>query len=114
MPCPRACAKTSPLRELALKAQRLSNLQNREKKVPIRITHGERVIDPSTGLTKRQLADYYTKVADWMLPLLPIDRYRSFVRPMASKVNSSFSATLPVWRSLISKRFSAHRENRQC
>ena len=36
----------------------------------IRITHGERVIDSSTGLTKRQLADYYTKVADWMLPLL--------------------------------------------
>jgi bifunctional non-homologous end joining protein LigD len=37
---------------------------------PVRITHGERVIDPSTGLTKRQLAEYYTRVADRMLPLL--------------------------------------------
>lgn len=45
----------------------------------IRITRGERVIDLSTGLTKRHLADYYTRVADWMLPLLH-DRLVSLVR----------------------------------
>jgi bifunctional non-homologous end joining protein LigD len=44
-----------------------------------RITHGERVIDPSTGLTKRQLADYYARVADWILPVLH-DRPVSLVR----------------------------------
>jgi len=49
------------------------------RKTPIRITHGERVIDPSTGLTKRQLADYYVRVADWMLPLIH-DRPVSLVR----------------------------------
>lgn len=49
------------------------------RKTQIRITHGERVIDPSTGLTKRQLADYYARVGDWMLPLLH-DRPVSLVR----------------------------------
>jgi bifunctional non-homologous end joining protein LigD len=49
------------------------------RKTQIRITHGERVIDPSTGLTKRQLAAYYARVADWMLPLLH-DRPVSLVR----------------------------------
>jgi|LNAP01.1.fsa_nt_gb bifunctional non-homologous end joining protein LigD len=49
------------------------------RKTQIRITHGERVIDPSTGLTKGQLAEYYARVADWMLPLLH-DRPVSLVR----------------------------------
>jgi bifunctional non-homologous end joining protein LigD len=36
----------------------------------VRITHPERVIDESTGLTKLDLARYYADVADWMLPHL--------------------------------------------
>lgn len=36
----------------------------------VRITHGERVIDPSSGLTKQVLADYYAAVAPAMLPHL--------------------------------------------
>jgi len=36
----------------------------------IRITHGERVIDASSGLTKLALARYYERVADAMLPHL--------------------------------------------
>lgn len=36
----------------------------------IRITHGDRVIDPSSGLTKRELVEYYARVAPRMLPLL--------------------------------------------
>ena len=35
-----------------------------------RVTHGARVIDPSTGLTKIDLVRYYESVADWMLPHL--------------------------------------------
>ena len=35
-----------------------------------RITHGERVIDPSTGLTKADLVRYYALVAPLMLPHL--------------------------------------------
>lgn len=35
-----------------------------------KVTHGDRVIDPSTGLTKLDLVRYYESVADWMLPHL--------------------------------------------
>jgi len=36
----------------------------------IPVTHGERVIDPSSGLTKLDLVRYYESVADWILPHL--------------------------------------------
>ncbi len=36
----------------------------------MRITHGERVIDPSTGFTKQDLIEYYAGVAPLMLPHL--------------------------------------------
>ncbi len=36
----------------------------------MRITHGERVIDPSTGFTKKDLIEYYASVAPLMLPHL--------------------------------------------
>jgi bifunctional non-homologous end joining protein LigD len=36
----------------------------------IKVTHGERVIDPSTGLTKLELVRYYESVAEWILPHL--------------------------------------------
>jgi bifunctional non-homologous end joining protein LigD len=36
----------------------------------LKVTHGERVIDPSTGLKKIDLVRYYESIADWMLPYL--------------------------------------------
>ncbi len=36
--------------------------------VPVRLTHPSKVLDPETGLTKQQLADFYWTVADRMLP----------------------------------------------
>jgi bifunctional non-homologous end joining protein LigD len=36
----------------------------------IRFTHGDKVIDRSTGLTKMDLLRYYAQVAEWMLPHL--------------------------------------------
>ncbi|MBP6777025.1 MAG: non-homologous end-joining DNA ligase, partial [Piscinibacter sp.] len=36
----------------------------------IKVSHPERVIDPSTGVTKLELVRYYESVADWMLPHL--------------------------------------------
>ena len=36
----------------------------------LRITHGERVVDPRTGVTKRQLIEHYAAVAALMLPHL--------------------------------------------
>jgi len=47
--------------------------------LPIKITHPERVIDQSTGLTKLDLVRYYDSVADWLLPHLK-DRPVSLVR----------------------------------
>lgn len=36
----------------------------------IRLTHPERVIDPVSGATKRDLADYCIRISDWLLPQL--------------------------------------------
>jgi bifunctional non-homologous end joining protein LigD len=36
----------------------------------LKVTHGSRVIDPSTGLTKLDLVRYYAEVAPWVLPHL--------------------------------------------
>ncbi|MGM9487044.1 DNA ligase D [Ideonella sp. YS5] len=36
----------------------------------VRVSHGERVIDESTGLTKLDLVRYYESVAEWILPHL--------------------------------------------
>ena len=38
----------------------------------LKITHPERVIDPTTGITKLDLVRYYESVADWMLPHLAV------------------------------------------
>ena len=32
------------------------------------VTHPERVIDASTGITKLELVRYYESIADWMVP----------------------------------------------
>jgi len=45
----------------------------------IRLTHPERVIDASSGATKRDLADYYIRICDWLLPQLA-DRPVALVR----------------------------------
>jgi bifunctional non-homologous end joining protein LigD len=44
-----------------------------------RITHPEKVIDPDSGVTKHQLAEYYLEVADHILPHIA-DRPLSVVR----------------------------------
>jgi bifunctional non-homologous end joining protein LigD len=36
----------------------------------LKVTHGSRVIDPSTGLTKLDMVRYYAEVAGWALPHL--------------------------------------------
>jgi bifunctional non-homologous end joining protein LigD len=45
----------------------------------VRITHPDRVIDPGSGITKLQLAQYYASVAEWILPELK-DRPVALVR----------------------------------
>jgi bifunctional non-homologous end joining protein LigD len=36
----------------------------------VHLTHPDKVLFPDHNLTKRDLADYYTKVADWILPYI--------------------------------------------
>lgn len=36
----------------------------------LRLTHPDRVIDPTIGATKRQVAEYYAAVSQWILPQL--------------------------------------------
>ena len=38
--------------------------------LPVKITHGERVMDTHSGVTKAELAAYYHAVSPWMLPHL--------------------------------------------
>ena len=45
----------------------------------IRLTHPEKVLDPESGLTKQQLADYYWGIAEHMLPQIS-NRPLSLVR----------------------------------
>jgi bifunctional non-homologous end joining protein LigD len=45
----------------------------------VRVTHPDRVIDPASGTTKLQLAQYYASVAGWILPELK-DRPVALVR----------------------------------
>lgn len=44
-----------------------------------KISHPERIVDPSTGITKADLVRYYASVADWILPHLK-DRPIAMVR----------------------------------
>jgi bifunctional non-homologous end joining protein LigD len=38
------------------------------KNPEVRLTHPERILWPEEGITKQGLADYYTDIADWILP----------------------------------------------
>jgi bifunctional non-homologous end joining protein LigD len=49
------------------------------KPAPVRLTHPQKVLDASTGVTKQMLADYYWAIAQWMLPHIA-DRPVSLVR----------------------------------
>ncbi|MBN4664476.1 DNA ligase D [Pandoraea nosoerga] len=44
--------------------------KNRSPALPMKITHGERVMDTLSGVTKAELAAYYHAVSEWMLPHL--------------------------------------------
>jgi bifunctional non-homologous end joining protein LigD len=75
---------TSPRRQASLRPESTAKAALRtptpaHSSAPIRLTHPEKVIDPESGLTKQQLADYYAAVADRMLPHIA-DRPLSLVR----------------------------------
>lgn len=72
-------------------------------RIEVEITHPDRVLFPQSGITKRELADYYGEVADTMLPhlkgrALTVQR---FPRGIGEKgfLQQDFADTLPSWMS---------------
>ena len=55
----------------------------------MRLTHPDKVLYPDQGITKRDLAAYYTLVADWMLPQI-VDRPLAIVRCPAGSGKACF------------------------
>jgi bifunctional non-homologous end joining protein LigD len=77
-PRPKAVAHDKRRPQSELKTPKI-HLKPSSSDTKIRLTHPQKVLDPESGLTKQQLADYYLAVADRMLPHI-IDRPLSLVR----------------------------------
>jgi bifunctional non-homologous end joining protein LigD len=70
----------------------------------VRVTHPDRVLFPGDGVTKRNIAEYYLKVADLMLPHI-VDRPLALVRcPRGSEQKCFFQKhASPGWPDLFKK-----------
>lgn len=60
-------------------AGKMSNIARGGAALSVKVSHPERVIDKSTGITKVELVRYYESIAEWMIPHLK-DRPVSLVR----------------------------------
>ena len=69
---------SGPARTRARKITTPKPQPNKSNTAPA-ITHPEKILDPASGMTKRQLAEYYIAVAEHMLPHIA-DRPLSIVR----------------------------------
>jgi bifunctional non-homologous end joining protein LigD len=64
----------------------------------IKLTHPERILWPESGITKQGLADYYTDIADWILPHIA-GRVLSLLRCPSGTGEKCFFAKHP-WSGL--------------
>lgn len=65
----RGAKKTKPVKEKeAEPVAEISKKSKSEATAPIHLTNADKVLDPVTQLTKRQLADYFWEIASHMLP----------------------------------------------
>ncbi len=55
----------------------------------VKVTHPERVVDPTSGVSKLELVRYYESVAEWMLPHL-VNRPIAMVRAPAGIAGQTF------------------------
>ena len=62
--------QNEPVKTTAVKSKSTKKKADAATVLGVKISHGERVIDASTGLTKLDLVRYYESVADIMLPHL--------------------------------------------
>ncbi|HEX6362559.1 MAG TPA: DNA ligase D, partial [Albitalea sp.] len=105
---PKAVTRERPT---AVAAPKKSNPGHRVSSV--KVTNPERVIDPSTGLTKLDLVRYYESVAEWMLPHLKA-RAVAFVRAPSGIAGQHFfqkhdeSGSIPGLRQLDAALWPEH------
>jgi bifunctional non-homologous end joining protein LigD len=79
---PRSVTREAPARPSASTQPSGSVRPPRAKRRPnaaMNLTHPDRVLWPDIGLTKQGLAEFYTEIADWILPHV-VDRPLSLVR----------------------------------
>lgn len=64
--------RSQPAASNAVKPKKNSRAEKHASQTPadLHLTHPERIIDPSTGVTKQQVAEYYAQVAPWIMPHL--------------------------------------------
>jgi bifunctional non-homologous end joining protein LigD len=82
-------------RERANNDFRATGLKKAERAKGVNVSHGERVIDPSTQLTKLDLVTYYDRIAEWILPHLA-GRPATLVRAPAGIEGTRFSRSTPT------------------
>ena len=68
------------------------------KPADVRLTHPERILWPEPGITKQGLADFYTEVAEWILPHIA-GRVLSLLRAPSGVGEKGFFAKHP-WAGL--------------
>jgi bifunctional non-homologous end joining protein LigD len=74
-------------------------------RIEVEITHPDRVLFPDDAITKRDLADYYSEVADTMLPhlkgrALTVQRFPRGIGEQGF-VQQDFADSLPDWISRV-------------
>jgi bifunctional non-homologous end joining protein LigD len=73
-------------------------MTNQSNAGEIKLTHPERILWPEAGITKQGLADYYSDIADWILPHIA-GRVLSLLRCPSGTSSTCFFAKHP-WSGL--------------
>ncbi|MBS1821336.1 MAG: DNA ligase D [Acidobacteria bacterium] len=75
----RSIGPRSSRADTRIKITKAARDNNSNEHAPVRLTHSDKVLDASSGMTKQMLADYYWSVAKWLLPYI-VGRPVSLVR----------------------------------
>lgn len=93
------------------KQQRGVNEINDNTVAGIRLTHPEKLLYPEQGVTKQGLADFYSAIADWILPHV-IDRPLSLLRcPEGRRKTCFFQKHLDASAPAVLKRITVQEKN---